>query len=722
MILFLTLTPCELYSSHSELGTRAVAARSCMAEHHMMLDLQARGMHAASLPFQPHHPAALAHVHPHHLQPPLPPPPQGLQHQLSQQHAPPHTLPSQHPSQHPSQQHQAQQHRALQHQPPQQQQQQQQQQGLGMGIAQPGMSQHQAPRHHHLALVQHPSGADVEVGMDDVDVAEGEEGMLDDGDDDDGGEHGGAGSGEHDHDGAMAAGDGGMGGAIRGGGPNMLSLSYHGEVYVFDCVPPEKVQAVLLLLGGREVPPSMAGSVPQHHFKHLGGGLGGDLPVRLNQPQRLASLNRFREKRKERNFDKKIRYSVRKEVAQRMCRKKGQFASNRGGGAFFEDAPPDMGESAAHDRPDAAPEAICQHCGTGEKATPMMRRGPQGPRTLCNACGLMWANKGVLRDLSKGPPAIPVLSQLSALPGVQPGPAAVTAGAAGAALAAMHGMTAGMGVGTEAEAEAATGAGFQQQAQQQGEQQEQGEQAAQQQPHFLQQSTASTAVAADATEVGFPVQPARLPSQHLQHLHHLGMGAQHPGEEMAPPPQQQGQDGGEEEQHDQKGQEQEQEQVTHEQHWSERDGHEEEEGEEEGEQGEEGQRRVKRRREEQGEGAGDPDGEEGGVEGRTGGGGVEGGARGDEEGGEGDGEGGMEQSAYGMGGPERSRGDGRGGAGEWVREGDGEAGGEGEGREARGSAEAEEDEEVERGRQRGGGEGSEEGERSDGEGRVESPS
>lgn len=22
-----------------------------------------------------------------------------------------------------------------------------------------------------------------------------------------------------------------------------------------------------------------------------------------------------------------------------------------------------------------------------------MRRGPAGPRTLCNACGLMWANK-----------------------------------------------------------------------------------------------------------------------------------------------------------------------------------------------------------------------------------------------------------------------------------------------------------------------------------------
>ena len=35
----------------------------------------------------------------------------------------------------------------------------------------------------------------------------------------------------------------------------------------------------------------------------------------------------------------------------------------------------------------------CQHCGVSEHNTPAMRRGPAGPRTLCNACGLMWANK-----------------------------------------------------------------------------------------------------------------------------------------------------------------------------------------------------------------------------------------------------------------------------------------------------------------------------------------
>ncbi|KAG6478760.1 hypothetical protein ZIOFF_062204 [Zingiber officinale] len=36
-------------------------------------------------------------------------------------------------------------------------------------------------------------------------------------------------------------------------GENQLTLSFQGEVYVFDSVSPEKVQAVLLLLGGREM-------------------------------------------------------------------------------------------------------------------------------------------------------------------------------------------------------------------------------------------------------------------------------------------------------------------------------------------------------------------------------------------------------------------------------------------------------------------------------------
>lgn len=192
------------------------------------------------------------------------------------------------------------------------------------------------------------------------------------------------------------------GAVVRSQAPNQLTLSFQGEVYVFDSVPPEKVQAVLLLLGGREVPTTIP-TVQQNNRS-------------ANMPQRVASLMRFREKRKERNFDKKVRYTVRKEVALRMHRHKGQFASKS-----------QIEESEAQERAAKAAAAAssvsnwgsntrwipvhtetppkssaCHHCGISQKLTPMMRRGPDGPRTLCNACGLFWSNKGTLRDLSKG--------------------------------------------------------------------------------------------------------------------------------------------------------------------------------------------------------------------------------------------------------------------------------------------------------------------------------
>ncbi|KAM1016519.1 hypothetical protein ACFX13_046941 [Malus domestica] len=189
-----------------------------------------------------------------------------------------------------------------------------------------------------------------------------------------------------------------------GNNGDQLTLSFQGQVFVFDSVSPEKVQAVLLLLGGREVPPGMA-AVPlttQHDNRAL-----TSIPQRLSVPQRLASLIRFREKRKERNFDKKIRYTVRKEVALRMQRKKGQFTSSKPNSDDSASAITSWGsnENWGQDGNGSIPqEAVCRHCGTNEKCTPMMRRGPDGPRTLCNACGLMWANKGTLRDLSKAAP------------------------------------------------------------------------------------------------------------------------------------------------------------------------------------------------------------------------------------------------------------------------------------------------------------------------------
>lgn len=45
--------------------------------------------------------------------------------------------------------------------------------------------------------------------------------------------------------------------------------------------------------------------------------------------------------------------------------------------------------------PDDLP--MCIHCGVGANSTPHMRRGPEGPRTLCNACGLAWRKKTLKR-------------------------------------------------------------------------------------------------------------------------------------------------------------------------------------------------------------------------------------------------------------------------------------------------------------------------------------
>lgn len=179
-------------------------------------------------------------------------------------------------------------------------------------------------------------------------------------------------------------------------GADQLTLSFRGEVYAFDSVAPDKVQAVLLLLGGYEIPSGIpaVGSVPVSQQGSDG------LPVRSAQPQRAASLSRFREKRKERCFEKKIRYNVRKEVALRMQRKKGQFISSK---AMADEVGSSsvLAQTLDSGQDDGLLETSCTHCGISSKSTPMMRRGPAGPRTLCNACGLKWANKGILRDLSK---------------------------------------------------------------------------------------------------------------------------------------------------------------------------------------------------------------------------------------------------------------------------------------------------------------------------------
>ncbi|EEC76132.1 hypothetical protein OsI_13418 [Oryza sativa Indica Group] len=193
-----------------------------------------------------------------------------------------------------------------------------------------------------------------------------------------------------------AAGDGAVESAaaeaLLSAASEQLTLVYQGEVYVFDPVPPQKVQAVLLVLGGSDMPPGLVSMAVPTTFDEKSTTVAA---------RRIASLMRFREKRKERCFDKKIRYSVRKEVAQKMKRRKGQFA----GRADFGDGSCSSAPcgSTANGEDDHIRETHCQNCGISSRLTPAMRRGPAGPRSLCNACGLMWANKGTLRSPLNAP-------------------------------------------------------------------------------------------------------------------------------------------------------------------------------------------------------------------------------------------------------------------------------------------------------------------------------
>ncbi|TQD93595.1 hypothetical protein C1H46_020803 [Malus baccata] len=127
-------------------------------------------------------------------------------------------------------------------------------------------------------------------------------------------------------------------------GSSQLTLSFRGQVFVFDAVTPEKVQAVLLLLGGNELSPSAQGTeLASQNQRAM-----EDYP-RCSQPHRAASLIRFRQKRKERCFDKKVRYGVRQEVALRMQRNKGQFSSSkRSDGDSNWSAGQDSGQEDCH--------------------------------------------------------------------------------------------------------------------------------------------------------------------------------------------------------------------------------------------------------------------------------------------------------------------------------------------------------------------------------------
>ncbi|KAE8682184.1 hypothetical protein F3Y22_tig00111273pilonHSYRG00180 [Hibiscus syriacus] len=135
---------------------------------------------------------------------------------------------------------------------------------------------------------------------------------------------------------------------------SQLTLSFRGQVYVFDAITPDKFHAVLLLLGGCELTSGPHVEMPSQNLR---GGL--DIP-RSNQLHRAASLDRFRQKRKERCFDKKVRYGVRQEVALRMQRDKGQFTSSKKS---------DGTKSLGTQDEDKLSDTSCPHCGISSNST-----------------------------------------------------------------------------------------------------------------------------------------------------------------------------------------------------------------------------------------------------------------------------------------------------------------------------------------------------------------
>lgn len=152
--------------------------------------------------------------------------------------------------------------------------------------------------------------------------------------------------------------------------PCQATLSFGGRVFVFDNVPFDKVNLAFLILGGYEF---NRGTTTTQHVPHISS----------NDPKRREILSRYFEKKKRRCFDKTIRYSVRRDIALKIHRERGQFAGKK----IKERSRKIVVES----------ESRCINCGVDAKETPLMRKGPNGSKTLCNACGLSWANKGKMR-------------------------------------------------------------------------------------------------------------------------------------------------------------------------------------------------------------------------------------------------------------------------------------------------------------------------------------
>ncbi|CAO2144496.1 unnamed protein product [Urochloa humidicola] len=201
--------------------------------------------------------------------------------------------------------------------------------------------------------------------------------------DDDGG-GGGAAAPDAEADERLAEAHVDVGGTEGGWEEQRLSMTYQGKAYVFDSVPPHKVETILMLLKGYELVPQSAKPQLTHLVQPI---------VVPRDFDRTAAVSRYREKRKSTlKFDVKADYSIRREIASRIARRRGKFVAS--------DKSSEHSVAAAHRHHGEATDQqleFCANCGESSEATPMMRRGPNGCRTFCNACGLMWAKTNKIR-------------------------------------------------------------------------------------------------------------------------------------------------------------------------------------------------------------------------------------------------------------------------------------------------------------------------------------
>ncbi|CAN6363191.1 unnamed protein product [Urochloa humidicola] len=178
--------------------------------------------------------------------------------------------------------------------------------------------------------------------------------------------------------------------ASGGGGgweEERLSMTYQGKAYVFDSVPPHKVETIFMLLNGYELVPQSAKPQLTHLVQPI---------VVPRDFDRTAAVSRYREKRKSTlKFDVKADYSIRREIASRIARRRGKFVASDKISEHSVSARRRQGEDTTDHQLE-----FCANCGESSEVTPMMRRGPNGYRTFCNACGLMWAKTNKIRKLT----------------------------------------------------------------------------------------------------------------------------------------------------------------------------------------------------------------------------------------------------------------------------------------------------------------------------------